>query len=475
MRRHRRINGGTRRDPGQELVTAQESARLDGKADVWSWWRAPLKRSPWPVRWATVALFTLATALGSILAEKDAGDPFQAADVAYYLRMAHGRMHAVQHPFASRPRGPLAARGLANAMHVRMETGFEALGVASLLFLLAVVFALAVDAGAPRWIAFAMAAVAFWPELWQGYPLPDLPYAALVAAFLLLLRARWYTAAAAWLLPLTLARESTLLVLVCVLGVGWRQLRPWRCGLALAAAGAGTIAVRQLAAGAAGNQEHLPAALYLAGKVPWNLVRALGVMPWSNLYPFLCATPAWRMEVNLGSIREVGVCRLSLLTPTWVAMAFFTTFGLLPLALAFTLRGGRGGVKEAWARLGVMPRFCLVYGAVSFGLAVALGTAYARLFGYGWPLFLVALPAMLGAAPTVDAADRIRTSKGIGSFWPVVLLVPAHLLLLYLAFHFWGASNVWVEAGVWGLAAAVCGAYFRTSRRAVRRSLPARN
>ena len=440
---------------------------MDGEQDVWGWWRAPLDRSSQAVRWATVALLTLLTAVGSVVAERNNEDPFTLPDARFYLRMAQGRMTEVQQPFASRPLAPLLARGLAAALHARAETGFAVLGMACLLFLLTLVFALATEAGAPRWLAIAMASVAFWPQVWHGYPLPDLPYAALLGGLLLLLRARQFTAAALWILPLTLARESTMLVLLCLVLVGWRELRPWRCGLAFAAGAVGSVVVRQLTAGATGNQEGLPAALYLAGKVPWNLLRTLGVVPWSSLYPYLCPTPAWRLHVGLGALQEIGVCTFGTDAPVWACMALLTTFGLLPLLVVITLSGESGKMKRAWVGLELMPRFCLVYGAVSYLLAAALGTAYSRLFGYGWPLFLVTLPALLGGMQRPEQASSeapaIRRWRG----WAASILALAHALLLYLTFQFWGLAVLESEAALWALAVVAWRIHVHVTRRAV--------
>jgi phosphotransferase system glucose/maltose/N-acetylglucosamine-specific IIC component len=64
------------------------------------------------------------------------------------------------------------------------------------------------------------------------------------------------------------------------------------------------------------------------------------------------------------------------------------------------------------------PWLCVaaIYGAVTFLLAPALGSAMTRLFDYGWPLFLLYLPAII---------PRIWRNWPI---WCVSVLVALHLV-----------------------------------------------
>ncbi len=79
-------------------------------------------------------------------------------------------------------------------------------------------------AKAPRWIAFAVLGLYFWGLTFSGMVLPDLFYAALLSGFLLLVHAKHYAWASAMLFPLMLARESTILILLCWLYVAWHTL-----------------------------------------------------------------------------------------------------------------------------------------------------------------------------------------------------------------------------------------------------------
>ncbi len=441
--------------------------KSEGAPGWLSWMAAPLNTLPARHRWALASGLTAITAAVAGLGQRGLGSPFGQPDASFYLAMARGHAGAVGQPFASRPLAPLLARTIAAAGHVAPETGFLVLGWASLLFVLWTVFTLATRTAAPRWFPLAMAAVPFWPQLLHGLALPDLPYAALLACLLWCLATERPTLAAFTMFPLMVARESTMLVLLCLLAVGWRRLRVGGCVLAVLAAGAGSILVKHLTAGAAGNVEHLPAAVYLAAKLPWNLLRTLGIDPWSNLYPYLCAVPLRQYAVHLGPLHSVGVCGFSVLWPSFAAAALLTTFGVLPV---LCLRLSHRGVL---ARAGLLERFCLLYGGVSFVLAPVLGTGQARLFGYAWPLWLVAVPALFRAVQAGEAAQPhagygAQSNAGDASqrrgaarlvavlsflllhiaFWQLASLFPSpRVLLAEVGLHLAAAILLWSPVG----------------------------
>ena len=374
---------------------------LSGERRGAGWLLTPLHTLRARLRWALVLGLTLLTALASAF-QRGPDQPFAIPDAAFYLNIARDQMAKVPQPFASRPLAPLLARWIAAVGHRPVETGFVVLGWISLVFTLLVVFGLAARSAAPGWVLLAIAAVPFWPQLLHGLALPDLPYAALLCCLFLCLAAEKPLWGAALMFPLMVARESTSLTLVCLLLVGWRQLR-WRgCVLAIGAGLAGSLLVRHLSAGTLGNPEHLPQTVYMVAKVPWNFLRSLGMNPWSNLYPYLCAPPARQFAVHLGPLRSVGVCSFYPTLPLAAGSALLTTFGLLPeLFVLLWFRRSRGHGAN------LLQRFCLLYGGVSFALAPLIGVWYSRLFGYGWPLFLVAVPALFPPDPaTADAGRR---------------------------------------------------------------------
>lgn len=383
------------------------------------WLCAPLSALPSRVRWLVSLLLSVVTFGVSALLVRRMDPAFGLPDSPEYLLMAQGRMALARQPFASRPLEPLLAGGLASTLHANVQTGFAILACVSFLFTMIVVFHLAMRTQAPRWVLLAMCAVPFWPQLLHGMALPDVWYAGVLSCLLLFLAADRPGFAALMLFPLMLSRESTSLTLVCLVAVGWRRLG-WRgSALAVVASGAGSLAVRHLSAGAEANPEHLPQTLYLIGKAPWNLVRTLGIQPWSNLYPYLCGSPVWQHRLHIGPLQAVGMCSTSTTAPREAMTALLTTYGLLlPLLVVVWRR------RAAIPKGDLLLRFSLLYGGISFLLPPLLGTWYVRFFGYAWPLFMVALPRLF-----------VREREGDSSFgsWRFAGFVLVGFLLLHVA------------------------------------------
>lgn len=346
-------------------------------------------------------------------------------DVKYYKDMARGRFDLVPQPFSARPLAPLLARWIARAAGCWIEGGFTVLAYLSLLWSVLVVFWLLLRSSAPRWLLPAMVAVPFWPQLLGFAGLPDPLYTALLATLLLALEREWMRLAAVLLLPLMLARESTTLTLLCLLLAGTRRLRWTGSALAIGCAGLGMLVVRHVSAGGLPNPEGLSGGGYLIGKMVSNSLRSLGVVPWSNVYPELCSIPTWQMGLRFGTVRSVGVCSWTPISPLQAVWALLTSFGVLPVVLLALWRSWRPAFRDG----GLLVRFCLLYGGISFAIAPTLGTWYARLFGYGWPLLLVALPRLL-SQPSQAGARAWMEGAGDVHLWTALLLV--HLLVCSL-------------------------------------------
>ena len=359
---------------------------------------------------------------------------WQLPDVHFYVLLAQGRYDLVPQPFTARPLAPLLARGIAAALHCWTEGGFQVLAFLCLLWTEGVLFWLMVRTEAPRWMLLAVAAVPFWPQLLSDAGLPDPLYAALLSCLLLALAHKRLWVAAALMLPLMLARESTSLMLICLLAVGWRRLRWTGCAVAVGGTALGAWLVHRISAGGLPNPEHLSGSVYMAGKLFSNTLRSLGVRPWSNVYPALCPTPAWQMPLHLGAVQAIGICSWSpdLLLLAWWAV--LTVFGALPLLLLAAQPSFRGGIRSlfghpstrAGAREGdLVLRFSVLYGGVSLLLGPILGLSYARLVGYGWPLLLVGLPRLWARA---DLGANGRMQATTNRAWEGTLLI-AHLLV----------------------------------------------
>ena len=413
-----------------------------------TWLLRPLNTLSLRLRWLSTLLLTCFAALLSFHLQRWLEPPFNLPDNEYYRRLASGRGASVPQPFASRPLAPLLARALGHWRHVPVELGFYWLGCGSLVLTLAVVFALAMRTAAPRWLLLAIAVTPFWTNLLHALVLPDPLSAALLCGLLLCLAANRPLWAAATLFPLMLARESTSLTLLCLLAVGWRQMR-WRgCLLAVGAAVAGSGVVRMLSPHAAGNTEHLPMVVYLAAKLPWNLLRLVGIAPWSNLYPYLCTVPGWQIAMHVGSLRSLGVCSVSPAAPLLAAQALLTAFGWLPLLLFVVWRERRAGpsqkpresqnFRSRFSSLDLLTKFCLLYGGISFALAPLIGTEYMRLYGYAWPLLFVALPRLVSAPAEPRTSTSASRGGALATGWR--LLAVAGLLLLQIGI---GALEIW--------------------------------
>jgi hypothetical protein len=391
----------------------------------------PLRSLSARARWLALVVAVL-IGVGWTLVQVRLPTVFHSPDSSHYLKIAAGYTELVEQPFTSRQLGPRVAAWLAKLLGGDLQGGFLLQGFLSLAFAIGVTCWLALRSAAPRWMLLAMVLVPSWAVLVQYLVLPDLWYAGLLAALLVLLQREWYVAAALWMLPLMLSRESTSLTLVCFLVAAWPMLKQRRwlvTAMAVVAAVVGSVVVGKLAAGSRPNAEHLPQTVYMFAKLPWNFLRnVVGLMPWSDANRDLCTVPVWSVPVSLpfhlgGSVHALGVCGFSFMQQLLALEGTLTNFGLLPLLTAMVwwrtgvLRSGRGLVRS------VLLRFALLYGGVSFLLAPLLGAGFVHLMQYAWPLFLVALPGLFDELVVgVMTARRMWASVG---FFALSLGVPA--------------------------------------------------
>jgi hypothetical protein len=396
-------------------------------------------------RWVALVVAVLLGA-GTTLAIVHMPSVFHAPDSSHYLKIAEGLTDTVMQPFASRQLGARAAALLARLIHADVRQGFLLEAALSLVFAMGVTCWLALRTSAPRWLLLALMLVPSWTLLVQYLVLPDLWYAALLAALMLLLANERWLAAALMMFPLMLSRESTSLTLLCFLIAAWPRLEAWRrwwvLATAILSAVAGSVVVSRLAVGSQPNGEHLPQAIYLFAKLPWNFLRnVVGVLPWSDGNSQLCTVPVWSMPVHLpfhSSVHAVGVCGFSLIQQGLAIEGTLTNFGLLPLLVAFLWWRHRKVQGRS-----VLLRFALLYGGVSYLLAPVLGAGFAHLMQYAWPLFLIALPQLFDEFPTQNLSPRqkvaglgffaLHLAAGAISFLPWFLLMISAGLVLWIA------------------------------------------
>jgi hypothetical protein len=366
----------------------------------------------WPVSVRVIAsVGSIAVCLGTAYAGIEPSFVFLVPDSPSYVKIAAGATREVLQPFASRQMGALLAGWIARRLGMALPYGFVVESMLALLLMLGVLYWVLDRTRSPRWMLLALAVVPFWAGQMQYLLLPDLFYSGLMAVLIVLLAQRRMLAAALMMFPLMLSRESTSLTLVCVFVAAWGSMR-WRDRLtAVVAAVAGSAVVGHLTRASQTNVEHLPQAISMLAKVPWNFLRnVLGVLPWSNLNAELCTVPVWSVPVRLGGLRSVGYCGFSHIAQWELMLAVLTQFGLLPMLTVFLWWRHRH-----WEGRSPLLRFALLYGAASFVLAPLLGNWLAHLTGYAWPLCFVALPLLFDEFVR-NRQDAKRTLAGVGFF-----------------------------------------------------------
>jgi hypothetical protein len=375
--------------------------------------------------WLAALLATVATL---IIWKIVSATPYIDADAFHYRAMAAGQV--AMKPFAFRVLLPAMARLFANITGNSTDAGFLVVGLLSLWTLLYGTLLLVLERGRNLWLVIALISLPFWQDSFRDYWLPDLLHAALVMLYLLLLRKRRWGWSAAMLVPMYLARESTLLIVLIAVPVLW-WLAGRRAGLLQAlGALAGMAASKFAARHALPNQHNIDDTLYMIGKIPWNAAKNIfGVILWSNTLQVQPPIRTWNIPhwLPLGGVHQVGYSAFDGSYPIGTAISIFGAFGLgtcVAICLAW-----KTPLRQLLPRED--PYLCIagIYGASTFLLSPLLGAALLRLFAYGWPLFLVYLPAMV---------PRVWRNWPV---WAVWVLLALHIFvawintLRYLYFH----------------------------------------
>jgi hypothetical protein len=324
-----------------------------------------------------------------------------APDAGQYRLMAMGQQSAVPAPFSARILGPAMAGWLGRVTGLGVDTGFLVLGIVCLIALLALVARLLWSWQASTVIFAAVFLMPFWADIFHDYYLPDPLHAAILAAILLCLLYGHTGLALLLLFPAYLARESTLLVAICLIFACWRRIR-FRTALigVMAIVSAGLVS-RHFAQTGPASVHGIAGGTYILGKLVWSFFKnLLGLPLWSNTLPE--CTPVWVKAIppgyHLGAIRAIGVCQPSSWGPTRLLLAWFGVFGIGP-ALALALwRKIVSPAPPAGEHLPgelIVLRFCIVYGLISILMTPLLGASVDRLVEYGWPFYFVVVPWFL--------------------------------------------------------------------------------
>ena len=261
-----------------------------------------------------------------------------APDAGQYRLLALGQQGAVPAPFSARILGPAMAGWLGRITGLGVDTGFLLLGVVCLIALLILVARLLWSWQAGIVIFAAVFLMPFWVDIFHDYYLPDPLHAAILAAILLCLLFGHTGLALLLLFPAYLARESTLLVALCLIFACWRRIRLRSALIGVIAIVCAGLVSRHYAQTGPASVHGMTGGAYILGKLVWSFFKnVLGLPPWSNTLPE--CTPVWVKAIppgyHLGAIRAIGVCRPSSWGPTRLLLAWFGDFGIGPaLALA---------------------------------------------------------------------------------------------------------------------------------------------
>jgi hypothetical protein len=370
-----------------------------------------------------------------------------APDAGQYRLLALGQRDAVPAPFSARILGPAMAGWLGRLTGLGVDTGFLLLGIVCLVALIGLVGGLLWSWRAQIAIFAAVFLMPFWVDVFHDYYLPDLLHATILAAILLCLLFGYNGLALLLLFPAYLARESTLLLALCLIFACWRRIPLRSAGIGLLAMGAGVLVSRHYGHSAPPSVHGLSGGAYILGKLFWSFFKnVLGLPLWSNTLPECSPTWVTALPRPLGAIRSIGVCRPALWGPGRLLLAWFGIFGIGP-ALAVVLwrrmlpvLSGQGRDLKLTPGMVIVFRFCIVYGVISILMTPLLGASADRLVEYGWPFYFVVLPWFISASCDL---------RGIRLAWLLLL----HLLTCWLAwFGFRQQSPGFLLAGLAALA-----------------------
>ena len=322
--------------------------------------------------------------------------PSWAGDSGWYLAIAQGRLEEVRQPYARRILHPYVARWIAELFGVSLDSAFRALGIVS-VFVTSSIVAWLFRSG--RILAFPLLATPALLLIFRDYYMPDIFYAGILGILFVLLR-KESPAAFLVLAVLFVARESTVLVSLMLVLYAILHRRPKLAAATLIASTVGTLIPVLATTGSQSNIHDLSGPLYLALKVPFNVMRNIfGAELWVSTLGG-CDDPVWTWTVppslRVGSVEAVGLCRFWAQRPLSLATYLLTSFGVLPVVFFHLRRRFRGRARS-------LPMWVFVAGGaglLSLVLTPGLGLALDRLITYAWPLFWIATPYLVSELPT---------------------------------------------------------------------------
>lgn len=349
-------------------------------------------------------------------------------DSGAYIAMAEGKMAEVLRPFANRVLGPMIV-GALKSLGLNTDTAFLLLHAAAALVFVGAIAWLLKRRGC-GWKTLPLLVAPWLFRLGYDIYLPDLLVASLTALFFVALERQRKGLAFLLLVPMMLARESSMIVagVLVALAVwdGWRT-RTWRTGeivLPALALVVGMGLAGWLSRESPGNINGLGGLVYMPVKAVANAVFSFtGVQPWNDVYGreltrFYTHEPIWRMAcpvgLRFGRFTEVGIYEWHPWQIVTTLKIMFLGFGALSLYAAGKLRSAaRRATPEAeWLRVAFW------VGLAFWALTPISGFSPQRYVGYAWPLM------WLWAAPRLASEPPRR-------YWT---LLAAHAALVFVIF-----------------------------------------
>jgi hypothetical protein len=254
-----------------------------------------------------------------------------------------------------------------------------------------------------------------------------------------------------------LTRESAVLLVAAVVLTGLLE-RDFRLVVGGAAAAIIAIAIAS-AFGARGlpNDHHVNLLIFLLLKIPFEFARnvlGLYIVP-STLAHTVGNQCAPIFVVNLpksmriGGLTWVSYCGWRAELPLGTLSTLLSLFGVCPavvLALALRRPDLRKILEQKWLAV------ALIYGVVAYLMGTSEGTAMDREIGSAWPLFWVALPALVGATIsfTPPMLGRLAAYNLIVSWMPHPIQWASHYsnvglavtILVAFVFQYFAYSEV---------------------------------
>jgi len=379
--------------PGNRPMNATSPARhagTEGSGDrgAVARWLAP------PLPWA-VLTFALAAAAGWPKTL-----PLIADSVAYRA-MALGRFSEVLGSISGRVLHPFIVQFVSWTFGLNVDQAFLVVAVATLaLLIVTVAWMLRQITGFGAMVLPLLLTPVLINEMFGLYYCQDLFYAALLGCFFIVLIKGHKGLALALLLPLFLARESTILLAFAWAVIAWFETDYFVVAICGAVTTVGFYIARKFAALGIPNVHHTNELVFLALKPPVDgLKNFFGIVlvpnemrgkPGYNCIPWtIIHLPRL---LSYGSTREFGICRCDPGIPLHTFTLWLSLFGIGPaLFCALFKRNGRRMLEDTplWLKLAT------IYGLLCFFIAPLVSNWLERDIGYAWPVFWLAVPALL--------------------------------------------------------------------------------